>query len=231
MILSTKKSLLNYFADTVGINKKFSKRGTDNINKSSKVIVSPVDATLFCYGSIDSKGNIISKHGKKVSLSNLIGKYSDKFCGGTYLNLYLSPKNKHYFVFPYDGTVKYIQKNEGKAFIPIIIGLDNIFGNQTWFSKAAEKNASIGIIVDTEKFSYAIIAVGSLNVNNISVNCEIGKKYKKGSYFGHFSIGSTIILCLDKNIKNNKSKNKISNQLCLNKGEHVTIGKEIVIIK
>lgn len=220
-MISTKDSLLKRFADYVGINKKFSKRGYDKIDANPKHIISPVDATLFCTGDIDESGNIISKHGKVVPLSKLIGKYADKFHGGIYLNLYLSPKNKHYFVVPYDGTVEHVQKKEGKAFLPTIIGLDKLFGNQTWFSKAAIRNASIGIVVKSKKFTYVLIAVGSLNVNNITITCDSGKKYLKGDYVGHFAVGSTIILCLDRNVKKN-CKLLIVNQ------EKIMIGKSII---
>jgi len=223
-MISTKTSLLKRIADSIGINKRFSRRGRDFVDKNPKTIVSPVDATLFCHGDIDDKGNIISKHGKVVPLTRLIGKYATKFKGGMYLNLYLSPKNKHYFVLPYDGTIKYIQKNDGRALIPTIIGLDNIFGNQTWFSKATLRNASIGIVIDTGKFSYALIAVGSLNVNNITVTCNAGKKYRKGDYVGHFAVGSTVILCFDKSLKKNS-------ELLIKNDEAIYIGGRIMKIK
>lgn len=221
---STKNSLLKHLADATGINAKFSKICDDNVNKNSEVITSPAEASLFSQGNINEQGYILSKHGKKVELNNLIGKYSDKFLNGTYLNFYLSPKNKHYFRLPYGGVIEYIQKNEGKSLIPVMLGLDNLFGNQHWFSKAAKKNASIGIVVNAGKFCYAMIAVGSLNVNNITVECERGKKYDKGAYAGYFSVGSTIILCFDKTFKKN-SKRLIKN------GELTIIGKPIIKIK
>lgn len=220
---STKNSLLKHLADVTGINAKFSKVEEDIIDKSLENIVSPVEATLFNCGYIDGQGFILSKHGKKVALNKLIGEHSNKFNDGIYLNLYLSPKNKHYFRLPYGGNVKYIQKNDGEALIPIIIGLDNLFGNQHWFSKAAKKNASIGIVVDAGKFSYAMIAVGSLNVNNITVECRSKKKYEKGAYTGYFSVGSTIILCFDKSFKKNS-------ELLIKNGDPTIIGTPIIKI-
>lgn len=231
-MISTKSSPLKYVADFLGINKKFSKRRHNIIDNNSKNIVSPVEATLLYHGNIDEQGYILSKHRKKITLDKLIGKYADTFQDGTYINFYLAPRDNHNFVLPYKGTIEYIQKNEGKASIPIMIGLDNIFSmiglnnifdNQYWFSKAVKRNASIGIIINSQKFSYAMIAVGSLNVNNISVECEVGKKYHKGVYAGRFSIGSTIILCFDKSFKDNS-------EMLIKNGEQTKIGEPIIKI-
>jgi phosphatidylserine decarboxylase len=71
-----------------------------------------------------------------------------------------------------------------------------------------------------KKFSYAIIAVGSLNVNNITIDCLQGKKYVKGAYAGHFSVGSTVILCFDKTL------GKYS-KLLMQDGQKTAIGENI----
>jgi phosphatidylserine decarboxylase len=221
---STKESPFKHIADTFGINARFHKKEDhNNIDPSLEYVSSPAEATLFYHGKIDREGYILSKHKKRIELEKLIGKYADTFQDGIYLNMYLSPKNKHYFIFPYDGNVEYIQKNESKAFIPVMIGLDNIFGNQRWFSKAAERNASVGMVIDAKKFSYAMIAVGSLNVNHITVKCETGKKYHKGDYAGHFSVGSTILLCFDKSFKENS-------KLLIKNGDKKGIGDKIIKI-
>lgn len=221
---STRETSWKIFADKIGINDRFHRKEEDIIDHSLEFISSPAQATLFYNGRIDDEGYILSKHKKRVALEKLIGKYADRFKDGIYLNMYLSPKDKHYFVFPYLGKVEYIRKNDGKAFIPVMIGLDNVFGNQRWFSKAAESNASIGVVVNAGKFSYAMIAVGSLNVNHITVKCETGKKYNKGDYAGYFSVGSTIVLCFDKSFGQN-SRRLIKN------GERKDIGENIYKIR
>ena len=222
-MISTKTTPLKRLADRIGRNARFHQRADDEIDRNLEHITSPTEATLFYHGRIDREGNILSKHQKKVPLELLIGGYADRFQDGIYLNLYLSPKNKHYFVFPYDGKLEYVQENEGKAFIPVMIGLDNVFGNQRWFSKAAERNASIGMVIDAGKFSYAMIAVGSLNVNHITVSGETGKRYRKGDDAGHFSIGSTIVLCFDKSLRENS-------ELLARTGEEKDIGERIIRI-
>jgi len=220
---STKSSLLKRVMDSTGFNAKFHKVQEDAIDSSLEYIMNPAESTMACHGIIGNDGYIISKNKKVVALDKVIGKYADNFHDGIYLNMYLSPKNKHYFRFPYDGAVEYIQKNNGKG-LPVMIGLDNILGNMRWFAKAIEQNATIGMVVNTKNFSYAMIAVGSLNVNHITMKCEEGKRYHKGDYAGHFSVGSTIVLCFDKSFKNNS-------RLLIKNGEKKDIGENIIKIK
>jgi len=227
-MISTTKSRLNRFADRIGWNAQFHKVGKDDrLYPSLEYIASPADATLACHGNIGKEGDIISKHKKVVALEKIIGNYANKFHEGIYFNMYLSPRNKHYFRIPYDGTVEYIQMNNGKAkyfWETVMIGLDNWFGDTKMFAKAIEENATIGIVVKAKHFSYAMIAVGSLNVNNITVKCEEGKKYCKGFKAGYFSIGSTILLCFDKSLKKNIE------ELLIKDGEKKDIGDDIVKI-
>jgi len=68
-----------------------------------------------------------------------------------------------------------------------------------------------------------MIAVGSLNVNHITVNCEEGKRYRKGYDAGHFSVGSTILLCFDKSFRENS-------ELKINDGEKTDVGNNIIRI-
>ena len=207
----TKSSPLKRRMDKKGSNAEFHKVQDDILNSSLEYIASPAESRLEYHGIIGEDGYIISKHKKVVALENMIGKYAERFNDGIYLNMYLSFGNKHYFRFPYDGTVEYIQVNNGEGH-PVVIGFDNIavkiglnkiLGDMRMFAKAIKKNATIGIIINSGKFSYAMIAVGSMNVNYIAVECEVGKKYRKGDYAGHFAIGSTIILCFDKSFRKN----------------------------
>jgi phosphatidylserine decarboxylase len=219
---STKSSWLKKTMDSAGFNAKFHKLYEDKINSSLEYIMNPAESTLACHGIIGDEEYIISKNKKVVALDNVIGKYAHKFRNGMYLNMYLSPKCKHYFRLPYNGTVEYIQKNNGKG-LPVMIGLDNIFGNMKWFGKAIEKNATIGVVVNSGKFYYALIAVGSLNVNHITMKCAEGKKYRKGDYAGHFSVGSTIVLCFDESFKKNS-------KLLIKDGDKKDIGENILKI-
>ena len=150
-------------------------------------------------------------------MEDLIGKHSDQFIGGKFINIYLSPSNLHFWVTPYDGMFTYTQKNEGKAVIPIYIGLEYLLGIET-FSKATKRNATIASVFQTEKFPIAMIAVGSLNVNRIHTDYEEKQNYKKGTPCGYFSIGSSMLLCFPAHLKT-----------LIDVGSDIKIGQRILI--
>lgn len=217
MKLSTKNSWLGNIADKLGINNKFSEYTEVYIDPDDNAIISPVEAKVMQVGSINQDCILVSKHKKKISLVDLIGYYAEEFVGGKYINFYLNPSNKHFWITPCDGKFVYTQKNEGKARLPVYVGLENILGIEM-FSKAVKKNASIGSVFKTEKFLTAIIAVGSLNVNRIHIDYEEMQTYKKGTPCGYFSIGSSILLCYPNSLK-----------LLIDEGSEVQLGQRILI--
>jgi phosphatidylserine decarboxylase len=197
-IYSTKISIIGKVAGKLGINKKFHKFQEDKIEHNKEFIISPVDANLVSTGIIKKDGVIISKSNKEISLREIIGEEADLFSGGFYLNFYLSPRDKHYWRMPYDCSLVSMSLNQGKARIPVIIGMDKIFKNKDFFKKAIKRNASISLVFKTNYFNFIMIPVGSLNVNGIHIIDEKNGSYKKGDIGGYFSIGSSMLLCFPK---------------------------------
>lgn len=195
---STRTSIMGFVVSKLGVNKKFHKFKDDYIDNDMNSIISPVDAKVVALGNIKNGGRIISKSNKEISLMEVLGKDSSLFSGGFYINLYLSPKNRHYWRVPYNSKLISMSINEGKATIPVFIGLDKIFKNKDFFKKAIKRNANIGMIFKTKYFSFAMIPVGSLNVNGIHIINEHKNVYKKGDIGGYFSIGSSMLLCFPK---------------------------------
>ena len=217
MKLSTKNSLAGRIADYVGLNKKFHQYEKISIDPNDSALISPVEGRVVHIGNIDKKGVLISKHDNEVRLEELVGKYSNHFAGGKYINFYLSAFNLHFWVTPYDGMFTYTQKNEGRSVFPIYIGLEYLLGIEM-FSKAIKRNASIASVFQTENFPIAMIAVGSLNVNRIHTDYEEMQNYKKGTPCGYFSIGSSMLLCFPNHLKT-----------LVDEGSDVKIGQRILI--
>lgn len=214
---STKNSLVGKIADYFGMNKNFHEYTKILIEPEDTAVISPVEAKVVNIGSIDRNGVLKSKNNKQIQLEKLIGNYANQFIGGQYINFYLSPSNKHFWITPYDGMFIYTQKNEGKSWLPAFSGLENIFGIET-FSKAVKKNASIGSIFQTKDYSVAMIAIGSLNVNRIFIDYEEMRSYKKGTPCGYFCIGSSMLLCFPAHLKT-----------LVDKGSDVKIGQRVLI--
>jgi phosphatidylserine decarboxylase precursor len=195
MNFSTKNTLIGRIADYLGINKKFYRYQKDNINYNSDIVISPIEAVLVEFGRINDDGKIISKSKKEIGLNEIVGEFADLFLKGIYFNFYLNPKNKHYWRIPYDCELISTKINNGKAVFPVFIGLDNLFKGNDYFAKAIRKNATISLIFKTKFFPFAMIPVGSLNVNGIHIVNDFDGKYKKGDIGGYFSIGSSMLLC------------------------------------
>jgi len=191
---------LGKIADNFNLNKKFSRYTNIFIDPTDAAIVSPVEAKVMQIGSIDRNGILVSKNNKEILLNDLIGRYANQFLGYKYINFYLNPSNKHFWITPCNGIFIYTQMNEGKSWFPVYVGLENLLGIEV-FSKAVKKNASIGSVFKTKNFMLAMIAVGSLNVNRIHINYEEMQYYKKGTPCGYFSIGSSLLLCFPDHLK------------------------------
>jgi len=217
MILSTKNSLLGKIADNLGLNKNFNEYTKVEIDPDDSAVISPVEAKVIKIGDINSSGILISKNDKEVKLDDITGSFTNHFKGYKYINFYLNPSNKHFWVTPSDGMFIYTHKNEGKSWLPVYIGLENLLGIEM-LSKAVKKNASIGSVFKTKDFLMAMIAVGSLNVNGIHVDYEEMQDYKKGTPCGYFSIGSTMLLCFPNHLK-----------ILLEEKSDVKIGQRILI--
>ncbi len=107
--------------------------------------------------------------------------------------------------------------NEGKATIPIYLGLEYLSGI-AMYHKAVKRNATIGSVFQTKNFSIVMIAVGSINVNRIHTDYEEKQNYKKGTPCGYFSIGSSMLLCFPAHLKT-----------LIDVGSNVKIGQRILI--
>ncbi|MBU0959181.1 MAG: phosphatidylserine decarboxylase [Nanoarchaeota archaeon] len=216
-----KKTFLERIADSLGINKRFSRIEEDIIDYREGIIVSPVQATLFEYGDIKA-GKLTSKNNREINLRDLIGDKEKIFSKGFFLNFYLSPKDKHYFRIPYNGKFTDTFFNKGKSKIPVFIGLDSLLHSSKFFQKAIKNNASISCILKTKHFPILLIPVGSLFVNGIHIYSKENTSYKKGKVFGHFGLGSSMLLCFP-------DKDKI--RLLIKKGQKVSLGQAIIEIK
>lgn len=217
MQLSTKNSFIGRIADNVGLNKKFHRYEEINIDPYDNALISPVEAKVAHIGDINKQGVLISKRNKKIRLKELIGNNYNQFAGYRYINFHLSPLNIHFWVTPYDGMFTYTQMNEGKAIVPIYLGLEYLLGIPM-YHKAIIRNATIGSVFQTENFPIVMIAVGSLNVNRIFTDYEELLEYKKGTPCGYFSIGSSMLLCFPDHLKT-----------LIDVGSDVKIGQRILI--
>jgi len=179
---------------------------------TSGVIVSPVDATIEEHGEI-SGGTIIQAKGINYSLRDLVpSDTAEKFAGGSFITLYLSPGDYHRIHSPVTGKILGYFAIPGKLF-PVqefmVNGIPGLFAI----------NERLITYIGTEKGLVAVCKIGAMNVGRITVfydHMEMNKTFSRkkehfypedlqkdiaaGGELGTFNLGSTIILLFGKNM-------------------------------
>lgn len=167
-------------------------------------LVSPVDGVVLQFGAIKG-GLLIQAKGKKYQLNALLG--GDEVCQN-FATFYLSPKDYHRVHAPLDGKLLKMSYIGGDLFsvnTKTADSVDNLFA----------RNERVVCYFD----SFILVLVGAIFVGSMelvwhgSVTPPYGKRFsvdyyqqdirlKKGEELGRFNMGSTVILCCDKQIPN-----------------------------
>ncbi|SCE97969.1 archaetidylserine decarboxylase [Micromonospora mirobrigensis] len=173
---------------------------------ASDAIVSPVDATVGAYGTVDSD-TLVQAKGRNYSLAALLGdrELAHRFERGTYATFYLSPKDYHRIHFPVSGNVTaatYIPGELWPVNVAAVANVANLFA----------VNERIVVEVDGERGGrMAIVAVGATMVgmtrlafDDLHTNARRRqvqhRRYdppvavETGAALGHFEFGSTVVL-------------------------------------
>ncbi|MEK3890649.1 phosphatidylserine decarboxylase [Bacillus sp. FSL K6-3431] len=190
------------------------------INFEPNTIVSPVDGILEDCGTISPACEIIVKH-KAYSISEMLGgeDKANKYIGGTYLILYLSPSHYHRIHSPIDGKVVSTYSLGGKSYPVNRLGLK--YGNST-----LAKNFRIVTELKHHTNSMAMVKVGAMFINSVKVVNQ-HHEWKKGDEVAYFSFGSTVVLLFEKGMF--QLKQSLSTPAEIRMGEH--LGKCVEIRK
>ncbi len=180
-----------------------------NNKQDSKLILSPVDGFISQIGNID-EGRLIQAKGKKYNLSSLLANdaSASQFKSGSFTTLYLSPRDYHRIHMPVSGKLIRSLYVPGDLF-PVntasVRTVDRLFARNERFIS----------LFETEFGLMAQIMVGAIFVGSMDTvwlgqitptkNREINiKEYKDATIklnqtdeFGHFNMGSTVILLFE----------------------------------
>jgi len=160
------------------------------IDQEEDSLVSPTDGVISEVGTISEDSTFIVKN-QVYNVQTLVGdsELADKYKDGTYIIIYLSPKNYHRIHFPMNSQVKDAY-SLGKYSYPVNnLGLelgDNILSYN--YRQVYRLNG---------KINYTLIPVGAQNVNSIIPTYE-SIYVKKGEELGYFEFGSTVVLLFEK---------------------------------
>ncbi len=200
--------------DYRSLNKFFTralKKGARVVNRTDRVIVSPVDGRVSMFGEI-TDGKMIQAKGIRYDLDDLLEwpEFTEKFQGGKYMVIYLSPQDYHRIHNPHEGDIVALGYTPGKLFT---VNRVSVTGVQDLFPK----NERLTSYFSTDYGMMAVIKVGATNVGRIRVTYDKlitnrwvrfhrRKEYKepifmdRGDELGRFEMGSTVILLFEKDM-------------------------------
>lgn len=186
------------------------KKGARKIDKSAESVVATTDSRVDQFGTI-TKERIMQAKGITYSVRDLIpSPEAEKFIGGKFITLYLSPGDYHRIHSPVDGKITGFFNIPGKLYTVqefMVNTLPDLFSlNERLITYIKTKNGNV-----------AVCKIGAMNVGKISLayddsvtNTLFGKRceklydkdeqksIKKGEEIGTFNLGSTVIILFEK---------------------------------
>lgn len=178
--------------------------GTDDANS----YCSPVDGTVSQFGAIQ-ENKLMQAKGIDYSLLELVGgdpSLAEKFSGGHFATLYLSPRDYHRIHMPASGQLKSMTYIPGRLFSvadQLVEKLPNLFN----------RNERVVCLFETEQGPLAVILVGAIFVGcmdtvwhgtvspphrqaieHIEYDIPDTPALEKGTEMGRFNMGSTVII-------------------------------------
>lgn len=210
------------------------KKGARKADKSAGSVVATTDSRVDQFGTI-TKERIIQAKGITYSVRDLVpSREAEKFIGGKFITLYLSPGDYHRIHSPVDGKITGFFNIPGKLYTVqefMVNSLPDLFSlNERLITYIKTKNGNV-----------AVCKIGAINVGKISLaydeavtNRLFGKRceklysrdeikpVKKGDELGTFNLGSTVIILFEKGMMDFAK---------LKYGQKVKVGEKIGTLK
>ncbi len=199
-------------------------------------LVCPVDGTISQLGAVDN-GRLFQAKDRNYSLDALLGDLgSTQFQDGSFITLYLSPKDYHRVHMPIAGRLRRSRFVPGKLFAvnPRTVSVvDGLFA----------KNERLIHIFDTEAGPMALIMVGAIFVGSMETTWQRADtkrmarkianwhypasgpdtiKLAKAEEMGRFNMGSTVILLF--------GKNTVRWDEALSPGQEIAMGQRLATV-
>lgn len=193
-------------------------------------VSSPVDGTVSELGIID-RGTLLQAKGSTYSLAALLAdeQLAREFEGGTFVTIYLSPRDYHRIHMPIDGKIVAWKYVPGALYPVNRAGVAHIKG-------LFARNERMVNLCETSYGRMALVKVGATIVG--SIRTEYGPEYAKpfqtkrrsiaqgvtnlsksrGDEVGRFEFGSTVILIFERGV---------IQRLTVSTGQSVQMGEEI----
>ncbi len=190
------------------------KKGVHVIDKNNKSVVSSCDGRILQFGKIEDK-SILQVKGIKTSIQSLLcndKELSSIYSKGSFLTIYLSPKDYHRVHSPANGKLMKTLHVPGRLFSVADHAVECI-------KDLYAKNERLVCHFKDDSINFSVIFVGAINVSSIETQWKgevsppmpkklISTKYgnkniviNKGDEVGMFKSGSTVVLLFTENVK------------------------------
>ena len=207
------------------------KKGVHRIDKEKNSVVSSCDGRVLQFGNIADK-SILQVKGKKTSIKELLSddkELSSVYSNGSFLTIYLSPKDYHRVHIPFNGKLMKTLHVPGRLFSVADHAVECI-------NSLYSINERLVCHFKNKESYFSVILVGAINVSSIEtkwkgeisppmpkklISTKYGNKninFNKGDEIGMFKSGSTVILLFT-------DKAKLSKELKLN--QLIRVGNKI----
>jgi phosphatidylserine decarboxylase len=184
------------------------KPGQRAICSNAREIASPADGKIEAIGPIDLEGTLLVKK-QMYRVDELIGDAADaeRYRGGQFAIVYLSPRDYHRVHAPVDGAMIRVRSMPGDLFPVNSIGERHV---PSLFSK----NRRVAMVIDTPALGrVTVVMVGAIIVGRITVSAVPGDDVplgdhvieppmpvRKGDEIGVFHLGSTAIVFAERGV-------------------------------
>lgn len=185
------------------------KPGARPLADAAQHILSPADGAVSQLGPV-SGGRIIQAKGRDYSVAEILGCGADeaaRFEGGSFMTIYLSPKDYHRVHMPASGTLAKTSYIPGDLFsvnTATAAGVDRLFA----------RNERLSCRFDGPDGHFASIMVGAMIVAGIDTVwpntfrthadapvhedfAQQGRNFAAGDEMGRFYLGSTVVLLFE----------------------------------
>jgi len=179
--------------------------GARPLHSDPWALLSPVDGAVSQSGPI-AGGELIQAKGKRYSLEELLGGDSGwrAYDGGTFLTIYLSPKDYHRIHTPCAGRVTRFAYEPGELWTVSpagVNGVPNLFSRNerivSWLEAGFGELALVAVgatVVGGIQVVYDPVTSNRPGAVRRSVRLEKPHALERGAELGRFLLGSTVIL-------------------------------------
>lgn len=174
--------------------------GSRPLDPDPAALLSPVDGVVSQAGALDHD-RLLQAKGRRYRLAELIGAEAPEFHGGSFVTIYLAPRDYHRVHAPTDGTLTSSTAIPGRLF--------SVNGRtEAAIPKLFCRNERLVCRLDTVRGPLLVVLVGALIVASIETiwgeprspyrrleRRDWQRAFRRGEEIGRFVLGSTVIVC------------------------------------